>query len=37
VQTRLNALKQDLDSTAAALRAEMNVLKRATSNPLSGK
>jgi len=35
VQTRLQALKQDLDATAAALRAEMNVLKRATSNPLS--
>lgn len=35
VQARLQALKQDLDATAAALRAEMNVLKRATSNPLS--
>lgn len=35
VQTKLLALKQDLDSTAAALRSEMNNLKRATSNPLS--
>ena len=35
IQARLNALKQDLDSTASALRAEMNMLKRATSNPLS--
>jgi ABC-type phosphate transport system auxiliary subunit len=37
VQTKLAALKQDLDATAAALRAEMNTLKRATSNPLSTK
>lgn len=35
VQARLNALKQEIDSTVAALRVEMNALKRATSNPLS--
>lgn len=34
VEARLTALKQDLDATAASLRSEMNVLKRATSNPL---
>ncbi len=35
VQARLNGLKQEIDSTVAALRVEMNALKRATSNPLS--
>lgn len=35
VQARLGALKQDLDATVAALRVEMNALKRATTNPLS--
>lgn len=34
IEARLTAVKQDLDATAAALRAEMNTLKRATSNPL---
>jgi hypothetical protein len=34
VQARLNALKQDVDNTAANLRIEMNSLKRATTNPL---
>jgi hypothetical protein len=34
VQARLNALKQDVDNTAANLRIEMNTLKRATTNPL---
>lgn len=34
VQARLAALKQDLDNTAAALRSEMNMLKKATTNKL---
>lgn len=33
--TKLAALKQDIDSTVANLRGEMQNLKRATSNPLS--
>jgi hypothetical protein len=37
IQTKLAALKQDLDSTAAALRSEMNALKRATTNPMSNR
>lgn len=34
VNTKLTALKQDLDSTTANLRSEMNALKRATTNKL---
>lgn len=34
VQTKLTALKQDLDSTAASLRSEMAMIKRATTNKL---
>ena len=37
VQARLTALKQDIDSSASALRAEMGVLKRATTNPLGNR
>lgn len=35
--SRLGGLKQELDSTTAALRNEMNNLRRASINPLSGK
>lgn len=35
--SRLVGLKQELDSTTAALRNEMNNLRRASINPLSGK
>jgi len=34
IEAKLVTLKQDLDATAAALRSEMNILKRATTNPL---
>lgn len=34
VQTRLDAIKKELDSTVAQLRNEMSSLKRATTNPL---
>jgi predicted nucleic acid-binding Zn-ribbon protein len=34
VQTRLDAIKREVDSTVAQLRNEMAGLKRATTNPL---
>jgi hypothetical protein len=34
VQTRLEAIKRELESVTASLRNEMAGLKRATTNPL---